>query len=170
MLDRSLYQEHGPHVALDEARFARAVADVFALLRPLMSLEETGGVLITRIDRREHVTLVGRFEKYTPESSYRIAREKLNRTFAMRRRHGHTSAWQSHNPRLTKYAGAFVLAPDVSASISGLSAHWDETLLGTAGWMCGHIDLATAHYLGGLSKNPHMASALDTVYVLMEAT
>ena len=163
MLDRSLYQSHEQYPELVAGHFARAVADVFVLLRPFMSFEETGGVLISRIDGREHVTLVGGFLKYAPESCYRIAREKLARTFAMRRRHGHVSAWQSHNPGLVKYAGAFVIADDFGVSFSGLSEHWDEVILAIAAWLCGFIGLSEMEMLLAISKNPHVQKSIDKV-------
>ena len=165
MLDRSLYTIDGDRDApgLREAQFARAVADVFALLRPLMSFDETGGVLISRIDGHEHVTLVGGFLKYTPESCYRIAREKLTRTFAMRRRHGHMSAWQSHNPAMKKFAGAFVIADNFGVSFSGLSEHWDEVILAIAAWLCGFIEQSVMEMLLAISGNPHVQKSMDLV-------
>lgn len=163
MLYRSLYVGPSPFPGLAEAKFSRAVADLFDLLKPVLPAEETGGVLIVRLDDRQHVSLIGRFDKYPLNGSYRIAVEKLRRTVQMHRRHGHRTAWLSRNPGRKKYAGCICIADNCFASFSGLSEHWDEALLAIAAWLCGLYGLEDVEHIRSVSQNPCIPVAMELV-------
>lgn len=163
MLDRSLYtfREFGP--SFDEAQYARAVADVFPLLRPLMASDETGGVLVTKINSSQHATMVGSFMKYPAKSCFRIAAEKVRRLETRQRRQGHVSAWQSCNPMRHRYAGCFLLSNGMTVSFSGLTAEWDEGLLLAPAWLCRLSSLDDVARFQAINGNQLITTALDVV-------
>jgi len=177
MLDRTVYTilpQDSQELA--DARFNRAVADVFDLMHSaglLRQRTETGGVLVHGWDRMFRdgddirIAIIGIPERFTPEQSLAVAVEKFERLYD---RPGddqpNLTAWSTRDPSAipARWGGAIVIDGRI-LSFSGLSEHADEALIIGAAYLVGWLDREHALAYAAISSNKLVAEILDRMII-----